>query len=1204
MKRQTLAGTLLVLLSLAVGIVTAGNAAPDRAKLQDTMRKGNYRDAYEGYSKLALDPATDPKAVGGDLTQAVQCLQSLGRSSETDAFREKVIAAHAKNWRLLQAAAETLINNEHYGFIVAGKFERGGHRGGGRQVNSLERDRIRSMQLMVQAMNAVTDEADKRAAATFFIRFADMVMAGVQGDQSFRLQELSDLTTLPDYEEGGYYFRGRGGFGGGRGMARGGAPVDDAGKPIFYSLPKSWDAAKNDGERWRYLLMQATEYDKARTAEARFKFASFLDQQFSPASMARYGYGTVMFGRPADDSKKNESGPYAVSTLKDNETIALLATGIKRFELPDEFNYIKLYRQIAAEHRDDANYGLNSLQQLGQEYEDRQQYPTAAPYWKDVVALLTARRDKFEPNSNPWKAANTQVVSAQNRVDQILNNWGAFEPVMTQEAGQEGVFDFRFRNGKKVAFEAFEIDYRKLLDDVKAYLKSNPPQLSWENIAIDQIGMQLVEGKKGQYLGKQVAKWDLELTPRENHFDRRITVKSPLKKAGAFFVKAKMEGGNTAHIVMWISDTVLVKKPIDGGSYYFLADATTGQPVAKATVDFFGWEQRHIKDRQYQVLTDQFAEKTDDDGQVVLKTKDANQRKQWLVTATDDTGRLATVGFSGIWQRQYLDHDHHYNQVRIFGITDRPVYRPGNTVKLKTWVAKSQYDQLGKSPFAGTSLVLQIHNPRGDKVFEKGYTLDEYGGTDGELPLPKDTTLGAYNVAAFVNGEQLGNYAFRVEEYKKPEFEVKVDAPSEPVALGETVTATITAKYYFGAPVTDAKVKYKVTRTAHHVEWFPAGRWDWMYGTGYWWFSPDYVWYPGFREWGCFRPFPIWAPRPFAQPEIVAEREVPVGPDGTIKVEIDTALAKATHGDLDHKYTLSAEVTDQSRRTIVGTGSVIAARKPFKVYAWVHRGYYRAGDVIEASFKAQTPDLKPVQGKGQLKLLKVTYDKDMKPTEQVVETWDLPTDAQGESRQQFKAIDAGQYRLSYTVTDTKNHAIEGGYLVVVRGDNFDGKNYRFNDVELVLDKKEYKDGDKISVMVNTNRENAVVALFVRPANGVYLPPKILRLKGKSAVEEIEVSKKDMPNIFVEALTIGGGNAFTETREIVVPPESRILKVDLVAKKTDYKPGEKVGFQVKLTEPNGEPFVGSTVVTVYDKSVEYISGGSNVPDIKEFFWKWR
>ena len=59
----------------------------------------------------------------------------------------------------------------------------------------------------------------------------------------------------------------------------------------------------------------------------------------------------------------------------------------------------------------------------------------------------------------------------------------------------------------------------------------------------------------------------------------------------------------------------------------------------------------------------------------------------------------------------------------------------------------------------------------------------------------------------------LGGGSFRVEEYKKPEFEVKVDAPTEPVMLGEKITATIKAKYYFGSPVTKAKVKYKVNRT-------------------------------------------------------------------------------------------------------------------------------------------------------------------------------------------------------------------------------------------------------------------------------------------------------------------------------------------------------------------------------------------------------
>src|SRR6185295_6613635 len=65
-----------------------------------------------------------------------------------------------------------------------------------------------------------------------------------------------------------------------------------------------------------------------------------------------------------------------------------------------------------------------------------------------------------------------------------------------------------------------------------------------------------------------------------------------------------------------------------------------------------------------------------------------------------------------------------------------------------------------------------------------------------------------------------------------------------------------------------------------------------------------------------------------------------------------------------------------------------------------------------------------------------------------------------------------------------------------------------------------------------------------------------------------------------------------------------LNVEVVADHKEYKPGEQATVKVKLTEANGEPFVGSTVLTVYDKSVEYISGGSNVPDIKDYFWKWR
>ena len=77
-------------------------------------------------------------------------------------------------------------------------------------------------------------------------------------------------------------------------------------------------------------------------------------------------------------------------------------------------------------------------------------------------------------------------------------------------------------------------------------------------------------------------------------------------------------------------------------------------------------------------------------------------------------------------------------------------------------------------------------------------------------------------------------------------------------------------------------------------------------------------------------------------------------------------------------------MVDESRRTIVGTGNVLVARKPFKVYAWVDRGHYRVGDTIKAYFSAQTLDQKPVQGKGELTLFKISYDDKNKPVEKAV----------------------------------------------------------------------------------------------------------------------------------------------------------------------------------------------------------------------------
>ncbi|NQT39977.1 MAG: alpha-2-macroglobulin, partial [Planctomycetes bacterium] len=1135
----------LLLLAILAGPTIAAEPANQatRQQLLKTMNDGNFKDAYDGLRKLALDPADDPLQVGNDLQKATDCLQRLNRVNEIDAFREAVIEVHKDNWRLLQRAAQNYMQVRHHGFIVSGEFWRGQHRGGGQASNAMARDRVRALQLMQQAIPLAREDDNHGDVASFLLALSQMMLNNRGYHEAWRLQYLSDLSALPDYEPGYGHNYGRGG-------ARG-APVDEEGKPVFHYTPKSWATAETDGQRWRWCLEQAMEFDANRADDIRMQFAEFLCQQFGVQSMAQFGW---RFGRmEQDDTQEDESGTYALHTLKENETIARLATGVKRFELPDEFNFIRVWQQVAKSSS--VGSKTSAMERLASVFENRRQYPKAAGHWKARLAVTDAQQ-------------------AKDRLAQIVDNWGQFEPIMTQPAGKGATVEYRFRNGKAVEFTAHEINVQKLLADVKAYLKSQPKQPDHQRLNIGNIGYLLVQANQSKYLGEKVESWKLDLEPRENHFDRRVTVETRLKKAGAYLLVGKMAGGNTSNIVVWLSDTAIVKKHLANQAYYYVADAISGAPLAKVNLEFFGWRfQHHNNPRRVEVLTKNFAEFTDADGHVILGPEQQPREYQWLITATTDTGRFAYLGFTGVWYQQR--HDAEYNATKVYVITDRPVYRPEQKVNYKFWVRHAKYDREETSDFAGKSFTVEIRNPKGDEVLKKTLKADDWGGLEDNIELAADAMLGVYRLQLKDANRHIGGGSFRVEEYKKPEFEVTVDAPTEPVMLGEKITATINAKYYFGSPVTHAKVKYKVTRTNHTERWYPWGPWDWFYGPGYWWFAYDYTWYPGWKHWGCSRPIPFWWPQRHSPPEIVAEQEVEIGEDGTVKVEIDTAVAKAIHPDMDHKYSITAEVVDQSRRTIVGSGNVLVARKPFKVTAWLDRGYYRSGDVIRTHFSARTLDGKPVEGAGIVSLYQITYE-DGEPVEKRVGQWPLATNAEGVSHRLLKAARAGQFRLSYKVTDSKEHEIEGAYIFTIRGTAFTGANFRYNHVELIPDKREYAPGESVKLQVNTNKKNGTVLLFVRPTNGVYLKPEVIRLDGKSTVFEIPVTKKDMPNFFVEAVTVADGRMHAETKEIVVPPEKRVLQVAIEPSSEAYKPGEKAKVKVRLTDFFGEPFVGSTV----------------------------
>jgi len=216
-----------------------------RKQAQQAFSAGNWKDAYQLYQKLCLAVANDPKLIGNDMVQAWQCLRHLNRLSELDAFREEVIKKHFNNWRLIKAAAGSYSQNNHWGYIVAGEFHRGQHRGSSRYVNAIQRDRVRALQLLNRALELTSAEPSRNEVGDFYLEYARTIIQYSSNQQAWRLQYLTDLSTLPDYEPGHGY-----GYGG----ISQGAPVDSEGKPVLHIIPSNFNASKSDGQRWRWLM--------------------------------------------------------------------------------------------------------------------------------------------------------------------------------------------------------------------------------------------------------------------------------------------------------------------------------------------------------------------------------------------------------------------------------------------------------------------------------------------------------------------------------------------------------------------------------------------------------------------------------------------------------------------------------------------------------------------------------------------------------------------------------------------------------------------------------------------------------------------------------------------------------------------------------------------------------------------------------------
>ena len=280
---------------------------------------------------------------------------------------------------------------------------------------------------------------------------------------------------------------------------------------------------------------------------------------------------------------------------------------------------------------------------------------------------------------------------------------------------------------------------------------------------------------------------------------------------GAYLMEVTSDNSGIApqRKLFYVSNlAVMIQQLPDDKHRYVVVNATDGQPIAGAKIElydqWYGFNTKKDKRTVHARLT------TDENGEAYFKNVDGNI----LISTSNDKFTPA----KGI----YLSRDRYYekkdNVSKYQVYTDRSIYRPGQTVHASaiSYIVKKGLD--ASVPGKSMELNFILRDANWKQVAEQKATTDEYGTASVDFELPKEGQTGLYSIS--VNGT--GTKYVRVEEYKRPTFEITFPKVNEKYNWGDTVVVKASAKTYAGVPVQGAKVEYQVTRR-NQLWWWGAG---------------------------------------------------------------------------------------------------------------------------------------------------------------------------------------------------------------------------------------------------------------------------------------------------------------------------------------------------------------------------------------------
>ncbi len=642
-----------------------------------------------------------------------------------------------------------------------------------------------------------------------------------------------------------------------------------------------------------------------------------------------------------------------------------------------------------------------------------------------------------------------------------------------------------------------------------------------------------------------------------------------------------------------------------GGALAWVTDLRSGQPVAGAEVRFSDG------------LDIDLRATTGRDG--IAEVAFASPRQPWMTllalarSADGGFGVASTAWTSGIspWDFR-VNADGSVEPYTGYVYTDRPIYRPGQTVYWKAIIRRDN-DALYALPAAGQTITVTVNDGMGKMLWSRPMALDGMGTVHGELVLDTDASLGYYQIMVQIpdpqpSREREGSYvsaSFQVAEYRKPEYEVSAQTDRPEYIQGEQIKATVQANYFFGQPVKGATVRWVLLRNDFAFE--PPNAAEWPGGP---YSFTDWDWYetsrgPGFGS-------------------VLSQGEGMLDAEGRFTVSLPADITKFGQSQ---RFTVDFTILDVSGQSVAAQASAIVHKATYYIGLRPQSYVTVVGQPAAFDVLAVDPQGRPeAEARIEIIAYQVRWYSVREQAENgnfywtsraektPVYTQTVTTDRNGTAVFAFTPAEPGEYKIEATGRDRAGHSVRSATYAWVSGQKYTAWRQENNDrIQLIPDKKEYRVGETARLLVASPYQTPVKALLTIERGGI-LSRAVIDIRSNSELLEIPIRTEFAPDVFASLLLVKGIDETSPAPSfrmglaaLKVSTADKRLQVELIPRAKSAAgssgqtpasgsgplrvgPREAMVWEVRTLDAAGKPVPAEVSLALVDKAVLSLAEG--------------